>query len=917
MSQPTWIGRTISGRYHIDELLGQGGMSAVYKATDPNLQRVVAIKIIHSHLSGDPDFIKRFEREAAAVAHLRHSNIIQVYDFNHDGDAYYIVFEYVAGVTLQDRLKKLNELHQQMPAGEAIDIAVGLGEAVHYAHKQGLVHRDIKPANVMLNSRNEPILMDFGIAKIVGGAKHTATGATLGTAQYMSPEQIKGEAIDARTDIYALGITLFEMLGGRSPFDADSTMAVMMMHVQNPVPDLRDIRRDVPVDVVMILKKAMAKEPDGRYQNAAQFVEALRNARLNLPSEEVTWAGGGVTAVEDRTMVEPMPPINATQKIDPPKGVTIVDAQPIQEQYVPVLLPSQQYPVRRRSKSKLLAPVLIVLVLALIAAGVWFAFFRGPSVEDLLADAAALAAAGAYDEAILGYEDILKNIDPGNANAQTGLENTLRIKAEKADQAGDFVQSQAELQRLLQLNPTDANVNLLMAQNMEKQERLADSLPYYEKALTLDENLKPAREGLAWVHYKMDQYDQALTIFTDLVNLYPNDVVGYEGQAKSYFALNWYEEALSPLKQWSELEPAAQEPYKMLGLANEQLDNLDEAIKYFGRWAQLSETTNLADVETAYVRIADDQFQLERYEDAIATYKLINDRFANIWALTQVGRCYMRLAQYSQAEESFRKVIGEATELTAVDFQWLGRALSAQEKYTEALIPYEQMWELTTDDASGGLLFADALIRTEDYSRALSILDDITQMKTFDPEETQFWRLKIRAATPLKMYDSAIEAYDAWAKLEPDDLSILMNMAWLYRQANDPEKAVEIYNQVITQDSNFLEAYKELAKVFTELKQYSDAVIAYQNWIRLAPNEAGAYLSLGWLYIAQESFEDAAETFEKALTLAPNSIDDHLGLGVAYSRIKRCPEAIPHLQFVLDAGDNDLARRTMAVCTGN
>ncbi|MBP6472321.1 MAG: tetratricopeptide repeat protein [Chloroflexi bacterium] len=917
MSQPTWIGRTISGRYHIDELLGQGGMSAVYKATDPNLQRVVAIKIIHGHLSGDPDFIKRFEREAAAVAHLRHSNIIQVYDFNHDGDAYYIVFEYVAGVTLQDRLKKLNELHQQMPAGEAMDIAAGLGEAVHYAHKQGLVHRDIKPANVMLNSRNEPILMDFGIAKIVGGAKHTATGATLGTAQYMSPEQIKGEAIDARTDIYALGITLFEMLGGRSPFDADSTMAVMMMHVQNPVPDLRDIRRDVPVDVVMILKKAMAKEPDGRYQNAAQFVEALRNARLNLPSEEVTWAGGGVTAVEDRTMVEPMPPINATQKIDPPKGVTIVDAQPIQEQYVPVLLPSQQYPVRRSSKSKLLASVLVVLVLALIAAGVWFAFFRGPSVEDLLADADALAAAGQYDEAILGYEDILKNIDPANANAQTGLKNTLLTKAEKADQTGDFIQAQAELQRLLQLNPNDANVNLLMAQNMEKQERLAESLPFYEKALTVDENLKPARAGLAWVHYQMGKYDQALTTFTDFANMYPNDAVGYEGQAKSYFELNWYEEALLPLKHWSELEPAAQEPYKMLGLANEQLGNLDEAIKHFSRWAQLSETTNLADVETAYVRIADDQFQLERYEDAIATYQLINDRFANIWALTQMGRCYMRLAQYSQAEESFRKVIGQATELTAVDYQWLGRALSAQEKYAESLIPYEQMWELTTDDASGGLLFADALIRTEDYSRALTILDDITQMKTFDPEETQFWRLKIRAATPLKMYDSAIEAYDAWAKLEPDDLGILMNMAWLYRQANDPEKAVEIYNQVITQDSNFLEAYKELAKVFTELKQYSDAVIAYQNWIRLAPNEAGAYLSLGWLLIAQESFEDAAEMFEKALTLAPNSIDDHLGLGVAYSRIKRCPEAIPHLQFVLDAGDNDLAKRTMAVCTGN
>ena len=185
MPKSKWTGKSLSKRYLIEEMLGQGGMSSVYKATDPNLKRVVAIKMIHSHLSNNPDFVKRFEEEAAAVAQLRHPSIIQVYDFNQDDDVYYMVLEFVPGETIQDHLKRLNEGGRRLSVAKAVEYMTSICEAVDYAHQRGMIHRDIKPANIMLNTLGQAILMDFGIAKIVGGQRHTATGAVVGTAMYM------------------------------------------------------------------------------------------------------------------------------------------------------------------------------------------------------------------------------------------------------------------------------------------------------------------------------------------------------------------------------------------------------------------------------------------------------------------------------------------------------------------------------------------------------------------------------------------------------------------------------------------------------------------------------------------------------------------------------------------------------------
>ncbi|MCP4141498.1 MAG: serine/threonine protein kinase [Chloroflexi bacterium] len=285
MSEPSWIGRKLNDRYEIEDLLGAGGMSSVYRANDPNLRRAVAIKLIHPHLSSDPQFVSRFEDEAVSVAQLRHPNIIQVHDFSHDGDIYYMVLEFVPGETLEERMKRMNARGQRLSTKEAVEVIASICDALEYAHKRGMFHRDIKPANIMLNLQGQSILMDFGIAKIVGGKQHTVTGAVVGTALYMAPEIIKGEMADHRVDIYSLGVTLFEVLTGKRPFEAESAMTTLMMHINDPVPDVSEINPDVPSSVVDVVVKAMAKDKADRYQSAAEFARALRTADLSVSTK--------------------------------------------------------------------------------------------------------------------------------------------------------------------------------------------------------------------------------------------------------------------------------------------------------------------------------------------------------------------------------------------------------------------------------------------------------------------------------------------------------------------------------------------------------------------------------------------------------------------------------------------------------
>ena len=346
MGPKDWLGETVGGRYKIEELLGQGGMSAVYKATDPNLRRVVAVKMIHAHLSDNPEFVRRFEEEAAAVAQLRHPNIVQVYDYNDQNNVYFMVLEFVPGETLQARLRRLSEAGRRIPLPEAVKYTAQVCDALDYAHERNIVHRDVKPANVMLNVQGEAILTDFGIAKILGGQQHTATGAVIGTALYMSPEQIRGERLDERTDIYSLGVVLFEMVDGAPPFEADSAMSLLMMHLNDPVPDLRNYRQDVPDELVRIIEKALAKDRNRRYQKASEMATDLRRVLRVLEGQpgnaSELMAGPRASVVQpvnQMSQVAPLSSAAASRNIPRP----VVTSQQAPHRVTSTIVPDEPY----------------------------------------------------------------------------------------------------------------------------------------------------------------------------------------------------------------------------------------------------------------------------------------------------------------------------------------------------------------------------------------------------------------------------------------------------------------------------------------------------------------------------------------------------------------------------------------------
>ena len=286
MTSGSLAGQTL-GKYHVLAPLGAGGMARVYRAHHPQLDRQVAIKVLRSDLVADPEFLARFQREARAVAALRHPNIVQVFDFDVQGDVYYMVMELLEGDSLKARLHHYRAAGATMEPGEAgrilVDALAGLG----YAHGEGLIHRDLKAANLMLTRRGQAVLTDFGIAQLAGGGRQTASGVLLGTLNYMAPEQGLNGQCDARSDLYALGVVLFEMLTGRVPFDADTPLAILLKHANEPLPLPRSLNPAIPEPLELVLLKVLSKQPDDRYASAAAFSSdlqaALQAAGVPLP----------------------------------------------------------------------------------------------------------------------------------------------------------------------------------------------------------------------------------------------------------------------------------------------------------------------------------------------------------------------------------------------------------------------------------------------------------------------------------------------------------------------------------------------------------------------------------------------------------------------------------------------------------
>jgi serine/threonine protein kinase len=371
------------GKYKLLKRLGRGGMADVYKAVQPGLERPVAVKIMYPHLAETPGFVDRFQREAQAIARLHHPHIVQVYDYSSEGDLHYMVMEFVEGQTLKARLDQAFARGEQLPLAEVVGLFHAVLAAVDYAHNHNVVHRDLKPGNLIIEQGGRPVLSDFGIAKIVGASKNTTTGQSVGTPAYMSPEQGQGESGDRRSDIYALGIMLYECLTGHVPYDGDTSVTIMLKHINAPIPALRQARPDLSPALEAVVTRALAKSPGDRFHTAAEMWTALR------------------AAVEG-------------------SGAAVAGSSPVR---VPAAAakPHRTRPAWfRRPVWIALAALLLVAILAGAGAYAFLPAFSGPSpAEQAASQGQSLLAAGKYQLALDSFGRALQS-DPHNVAALVG-----------------------------------------------------------------------------------------------------------------------------------------------------------------------------------------------------------------------------------------------------------------------------------------------------------------------------------------------------------------------------------------------------------------------------------------------------------------------------------------------------------------
>lgn len=361
-------GQTL-GQYEIGARIGRGGMASVYRARQLSMDRDVAIKVISAGVSDNPEFVARFEREAHVIARLQHPHILPVIDFGRSGEFVYLVMRLVESGTLSRRIEA-----PDLTLRRVARFIEQIASALEYAHGLGIVHRDLKPNNVLLDELDNCYLTDFGIAKLLAGAPSsnlTSPGAVMGTPAYMAPEQWRSEPVDARTDLYALGVMLYELVLGAQPFQADTPFGMMFKHIDEPPPAPCRVNPDLPLPVERVLLRALAKDPAQRYPAAPELVHALHAALAGLPDRTLNAPLPRASDEEIARAATPPPPLPAALEISPPRDISPPPVDPAPISVPPIARPRPTAPPRRQRSLRwtaLLASALVIGALALGAA---------------------------------------------------------------------------------------------------------------------------------------------------------------------------------------------------------------------------------------------------------------------------------------------------------------------------------------------------------------------------------------------------------------------------------------------------------------------------------------------------------------------------------------------------------------------
>ena len=497
-------GSLLFGRYEVVEEIGIGGMGKVYRVFDKKIHEMVALKLIRPEIGTDKEIIERFSQELKTARKIAHRNVCRMFDIGEEAGTHYITMEFVTGEDLRTLINRIG----QLTVGKTIEIAKQICEGLAEAHALGIIHRDLKPQNIMIDREGKPKIMDFGIARFVRMKGVTAPGTVIGTPEYMSPEQAEGKEADQRSDIYSLGIILFEALTGKVPFEGDTPLSIALKHKIETPPDPRKFNAHIPEDLNRLILKCLAKEREKRYQTASEIIGELDKIEKGIPT---------------------------TQRVLPEKKP----------------LTAREITIKFKMK-KVLVPGGAILALAALAVGIWLFWPRPKPVDptQLWNEGKRYWAEKKYDKALVQFKKLL-SIDSGHFEAQLGIAQILK-------EQGNADEAVVEYEKAIGLNKGDPRAYKDLAEiywtegNKYRTEKKNDeALVQLKKLLAIDSGHFEAQLSVAQILKEQDKGDEAVAEYKKAIGLKKDDVRAYKDLGE-YFeqrqdpknALNYYQEYL-------------------------------------------------------------------------------------------------------------------------------------------------------------------------------------------------------------------------------------------------------------------------------------------------------------------------------------------------------------------------------------
>jgi serine/threonine protein kinase/tetratricopeptide (TPR) repeat protein len=838
-------GKTL-GRYRILERIGRGGMAEVYKGYQPSLDRYVAVKVLHPFLLEEEGSRERFEREARAVATLRHPNIVQVFDFDEQDGTYFMVMEFIAGPNLKGILQDQARRGTRLSLARSGEIVTGIGGALAYAHRQGMIHRDVKPHNIMFTAEGQPLLTDFGIAKIAGGANVSASGVLSGTPAYMSPEQGRALPLDARTDIYSLGVVLYEMVTGRIPFDADTPFAVVIKHINDPLPLPRTLDPQIPEAMERVILKAMAKAPEERFQTADEMVQATQAAIATVAATSVTPATLTPTqdVPESASSTQPVavapPDTPRTERVAPPAPAESLRIEPpVPAELMKIEPPVPAAPILPAAADLLPAPpapgtkmaaaarlgmgrmscsmaVSVVAVLLLLIGGAsYLGLGRQPAGQPPGETGAAGSPPTSYAIVVM---------PPDSEVAGSPLPTTLAAAPPASTQPAGAAPTAAAAAGGSGGAPQTAD-QFLTAKQYDK------ALVAYNAVLAGDPQNADALRGQGLALLGLERYQDAANALTQALGAHPDDPALLLARAQAGAGLQSWSDVIQDTERILSQDKAAV-PALLLH-AQAAAMNGDDARAV----ADLDAAVAAAPQDSTVYHARGDYYLDKRLADkALADYQkalTLAPDDAAIWMA--LGRAYVTYDDSNQARPDLA-------------LEAFGHAIAVEPRNSQAYYGRARLYHDYKSDRAHALA-------------------DINQAIAIGPPTADMYYLRATIEGELANDQAQLLDLQRAVALEPKNTQVYIWLAEYYAAHQQYDLAAETMTRLLAVDNSYY-YYGDRSEIYLVLGDYARARDDARQAITQRPDAAYGYAQLAHVYAVQRDFTSALDQINQAVDRA-------------------------------------------------